>query len=263
MSKMPLNFGTVLVETMGVYPYTRISKLFTPWSQTKFVITTEGLAVFSNETGWNPLDWDKIKEPDSSNGIFFGGFDIKGTINFSTPISSVVTGKAKEDIDSMPTEFYYKLIEARRIVKMFEKDKDLEVSWKDIALNIWAKDLNCRASIRKEEYIKLICEWRIEQELFSVGSKEQKLALALFRKGILKTDAFKKHGYECKRQIVSVMEGKFKDLDDYTKEIIEETKKELEEGKIPEENGTGNRRRYDPSRFDRLKYYRFFIKDIT
>ena len=76
-------FGKLLCKRFSKFKFTRIPNI-----TREYFITTRGLVIRGGQKGpGDLLEWDKIKEPGTSDGLDILGFDIAGTVKFNTPIS--------------------------------------------------------------------------------------------------------------------------------------------------------------------------------
>lgn len=246
----PKNYGTPLYQIGGYFRFTRIPTFINPKEQTSFVITTEGVYIYKGRKYWDPLDWDLIKEPDADNAIRLWGIDISGTLDVRSPKSTIAKKDGEEVIKNVPRLFYDRLLEVRTILSWFPKPKISEISWRERALFIWAKNVY-RTSAKERDYIlienlrmpfqenssferneenirldregmiDLICIDRIENELFKGEKETKKEALDLFKRGVLKVDLFLQPRYQCRNSIKEAIEAE--------KAEKEETKKQKAE----------------------------------
>ena len=198
------SFGKVLYKDLSKFKYTRIPNIVK-----EYFITTNGLVIRGGKKGpGDLLEWDKIKEPGTADGLSILGFDIAGTVKFNTPITLTVIGKdgksGKQEFPQMSSEFYYKLMSAWHVAKMFN-DESIRIE----ALTIWSKNLEKRRLMTKEEYLQEICRKKITR-LFFGRSDYKKAALEMYERGKLKFDDFKKTNYEIEQMVKEYLNKKSK-----------------------------------------------------
>ena len=206
------NTGIVLHEEGGKFSYTRIPTAVIPWKRTKFQITTEGMIYTSFNHPSDPLEFDKMVEISTSEGVNLFNIDIKGTVKFNTPISIVITGKdgskSIREYPNMPYSFYLRLKAALYVYKMFIKDDKEKKFWKDDALHIWSEQFVNYVEEKdyrvREVYVDEICKRKINK-IFEDDPTNRDEAIELFEKGAIKTDMFlspiREIGYELRKKL--------------------------------------------------------------
>ena len=188
------SFGIKLYSEFAKFKFSRIPKL-----PVEYIITTRGLVVRGGRKGkGDPITWEQMKNPNTSEGLSFLDIDIAGTIQMETPISLYCRGGGKpEKFAKMSTKFYMKLLNARDVALMFKDNP----SYQEKALIIWSqKYVDSKKFITKSEYIKEIQVRKIE-DMFRKKPEYKKEALEMYERGKLKTADLEETNWEIEQKV--------------------------------------------------------------
>lgn len=196
-------FGKLLCKRFSKFKFTRIPNI-----TREYFITTRGLVIRGGQKGpGDLLEWDKIKEPGTSDGLDILGFDIAGTVKFNTPITLTVVGRngkaTIQEFPQMSTKFYYMLLSALHVANMFKDDASLRTQ----ALLIWDKRNNDRNPLERGDYIKIIANDKINK-IFLGKDDYKNAALEMYSRGAIKFEDLKKTPYEVEQMVKKYINSK-------------------------------------------------------
>lgn len=225
-------FGIVIHKNFSKFKFSRLAKI-----TREYFLTTRGLVIRGGSKGpGDLLEWDKIKEPGTADGLNILGLDLAGTVKFSTPITLTLAagrgGKSTtQEFPQMSTDFYYKLLSAWHVAKMFDDE-----STRTQALLIWKENKNARRSMTKGDYLKEISTRKIKK-IFLGNMDYKNAALEMYQRGKLKYDDLKKTNYEIEEMVKEYIRKKEKI--GFKSEAGNEFRNSMRSGVNPSANASG------------------------